>query len=86
MRLRPESEFQTEFKEKNGNAEGDVEVKVEARRDIMARFLDAIRGLGTVSCNAELGAATMVGIKMGIDAYRLNKPMIWDARTETVVS
>jgi predicted dehydrogenase len=85
LRFRPESDFLPEFKEKNGNREGDVEVKVEARRDIMARYLDAIRGLGAVSCNAELGAATMAGIKMGIDAYRLNKPMIWDPKTETVV-
>jgi predicted dehydrogenase len=86
LRLRPESDFLPEFKEKNGNRDGDVEIAVEARRDIMARFLDAIRGLGTVSCNAELGAATMVGIKMGVDAYRLNKTMMWDPKTEKVVA
>ncbi len=86
LRFRPEKEFLAEFKQKNGNRDGDVDVKLEAGRDIMARYFDAIRGLGTVSCNAELGAATMVGIKMGIDAYRLNKTMVWDPRTETVVS
>jgi hypothetical protein len=86
LRFRAEPEFLAEFKEKNENAEAQVDMKVEACRDIMARFLDAIRGLGTVSCNAELGAATMVGIRMGVDAYRLNKPMIWNPRTETVVS
>lgn len=86
LRLRAEPEFLAEFKEKNGDAGAEVEVRVESRRDIMARFFDAIRGLGTVSCNAELGAATMVGIRMGVDAYRLNKPMIWDPKTEKVVS
>jgi predicted dehydrogenase len=86
LRLRAEPDFLAEFKEKNENSEAQADLKVEPRRDIMARFLDAIRGLGTVSCNAELGAATMVGIRMGVDAYRLNKPMIWDPRTETVVS
>ena len=86
LRFRPATEFLAEFKEKNGNREGAVEMKVEARRDIMARYFDAIRGVGTVSCNVDLGVATMVGIKMGVDAYRLNKTMIWDPRTETVVS
>ncbi len=86
LRFLPEREFAVEFNEKNGGAEGNVDLKVQARRDIMARYFDAIRGLGTVSCNAELGAATMVGIKMGVDAYRLNKAMIWDPRTETVAS
>jgi predicted dehydrogenase len=85
LRFHPENEFQAEFKEKNGNRDGDVDVRVEPRHDIMARFLDAIRGLGTVSCNAELGAATMVGIKMGVDSYRLNKTLMWDAANERVV-
>lgn len=84
LRLRGEAEFKEEFQEKNGGAEGSADLKVEPRRDIMARYFDAIRGLDTVACNAELGAATMVGIKMGVDAYRFNKPMIWDPRTETV--
>jgi len=85
LRFRPEREFLAEFKEKNGGGGEEVEVKVEPRRDIMARFFDAIRGVGQVSCNAELGAATMVGIKMGVDAYWLNKTLTWDPRTEKVV-
>ena len=49
-------------------------------------FFNAVRGLSEVHCNAELGAATMVGIKMGVDSYRFNKVLLWDAEKEMAVS
>ena len=52
----------------------------------MGNFVDVIRGKGTLHCNVELGAATMVAIKMGVEAYRQRKTMTWDAGAEKVVS
>jgi hypothetical protein len=53
---------------------------------MVGNFLDVIRGEGTPHCNVELGAATMVAIKLGIEAFRQRKTMLWDAATEKVVS
>ena len=41
-----------------------------------------IRGGGTLYCNAELGAATMVGIGLGVRAFRQGKTMYWDPEQE----
>ena len=84
-RLRANGEFVPEFKAKNGDA---VEARLErqARRDLVGNFLDVIRGEGTLHCNAELGAATMVAIKMGVEAYRQRRTLTWDARKERVVA
>jgi len=40
---------------------------------------------GTLHCNAELGAATMVAIKLAVESYRQRKTMTWDAKNERVV-
>ena len=49
-------------------------------------FIDVIRGSGTLHCNAELGAATMVGIGLGVQAYRQKKTVLWDPEKEAEVS
>ncbi|MFC1489713.1 Gfo/Idh/MocA family oxidoreductase [Candidatus Latescibacterota bacterium] len=54
--------------------------------DMERNFINAIRQDEKLFCNAELGAATMVGIKMGVEAYRQNKTMMWDAQNERVVN
>jgi hypothetical protein len=51
----------------------------------MNSFIDAIRGKGKLSCNVDLGASVMVAIKMGVEAYRQNKVMLWDAKAEKMV-
>ena len=56
-----------------------------ARRDLEGNFIDVLRGNGTLHCNAELGAATMVTIKMAVESYRQNKTFLWDAQKEKVV-
>jgi hypothetical protein len=45
-------------------------------------FIDVIRGNGVLYCNAELGAATMVGIGLGVQAYRQSRTISWDAKQE----
>lgn len=52
------------------------------RRDHVCNWIDAIRGKAQPNCNIDLGCSTMVAIKMGVEAYRQNKVMLWDAKTE----
>ena len=77
--------WEEEFKAKNG---GEMEVILEQpqRRDHMGNFLDAIRNGDELACNVDLGCATMVGIKMAVDALRFDKVLRWDAQKEEVVT
>lgn len=79
--LRVNGEFAPEFKQKN---DGYTEVRLarQERRDMKGNFIDVIRGKGKLHCNAELGAATMVAIKLGVEAYRQRKSMVWDSEPE----
>jgi hypothetical protein len=68
--------------------EGRAKVVVEGqpRRDHVGNFMDAVREKdAALACNIDLGAATMVAIKMGVEAYRKNKVLFWDAKAEKVV-
>ncbi len=55
-------------------------------RDHSQNWLDAIRGKAKPNCNAELGCAVMVAIKMGVESYRQSKTFTWDAKTEKAMS
>lgn len=68
-----------------GPGGASLTIKGEARRDHVGNFLDAVRGKAPLACNIDLGASTMVAIKMGVEAYRKNKVMLWDAKAERVV-
>jgi hypothetical protein len=48
-------------------------------------LIDAIRKDTKLFCNVDLGVATMVAIKMGVEAYRQNKTMLWDDKKMKVV-
>jgi predicted dehydrogenase len=77
---RKNSKGEDEVDPRPGAAE--YEVKVEGRRDHMGNFFDAIRESAPLACNVELGCSTMVAIKMGVEAYRQDKVMLWDAQRE----
>jgi predicted dehydrogenase len=83
--LRFNGDFKQEFKVKNGGKE-ETRLPVKPRRDQVGNFVDVIRGKGTLHCNVELGAATMVAIKLGVEAFRQQKTMTWDAKAEKVLS
>ena len=76
--------YAEEFKAKNDGKE-ELRIPVVQRRDLEGNFIDVLRGNGTLHCNAELGAATMVTIKMAVESYRQNKTFLWDAQKEKVV-
>ena len=88
-RLIANGDFKREFRELNGGFnEGTIlsENKRGASSDMERNFINAIRKDEKLFCNVDLGASTMVAIKMGVEAYRQNKTMLWDAKNEKVVS
>jgi predicted dehydrogenase len=82
--LRFNGKFAPEFKKKNDGKE-EARIPLEPRRDLVGNFLDVIRGHKPLHCNAELGAATMVAIKLAVESYRQRKTMLWDAKSERVI-
>jgi len=83
VKMRFNGEFQEEFTAKNDD-KLDVSIPAEARRDLEGNWIDAMRGKCPVFCNADLGCATMVAIKMAVESYRQRKTMLWDAKQEKV--
>jgi len=77
-------DFGEEFKAANGG-QAEASLTSKSRRDMEGNFIDAVRGKDTVHCNAELGAATMVAIKMAVESYRQKKTLLWDAEKEHVI-
>jgi predicted dehydrogenase len=84
-RLRFNGDFKAEFQKKNGGKD-EAQLPTKPRRDMVGNFVDVIRDGGALNCNAELGAATMVAIKLAVESYRQRRTMTWDARTEKVGS
>lgn len=83
--LRWNGDFKEEFKAKNDGKE-EVRLPIRERRDLEGNFIDVLRGKDQLACNAALGCATMVAIKMAVESYRQSKTMLWDAKREKMVS
>src|SRR5688572_800182 len=83
--LRFNGDFKEEFHSKNDGLE-EAKIPVKARRDLEGNFNDVLRGKDKLACNADLGCATMVAIKMAVESYRQKKTMLWDAKREKVVT
>ncbi len=77
-------DYVEEFKQFN-NGQASVTVPSESRRDLKGNFIDVIRQGGILHCNVDLGAATMVAIKMGVESYRRNRTMLWDPIRERII-
>ncbi len=93
--VREQGVWRKQFRENNadrfetaptGDGQASFEIKVEDRRDHMGNFFDAIRGKAPLACNVDLGCSTMVAIKMGVEAYRQNKVMVWDGQKEVAAA
>jgi len=83
--LKVNGPYADEFKEKNDGKE-ECRIPVKQRRDLEGNFIDVLRGKDKLACNADLGCATMVAIKLAVESYRQRKTMIWDPASEKVVS
>ena len=68
--------------------EGQATARVDAlgRRSHRHNFFDAVRNGDALACNVDLGCSTMVAIKMGVDAWKQDKVLRWDAQDERVVA
>ena len=90
--IKEQGTWAQEFRERNKDVlttsedpgKAAFNLDVPKRRDHMGNFLDAIRLGDEQACNVDLGASTMVAIKMGVESLRQNKVMFWDADTETM--
>ncbi len=85
MTVSGNGDYLKEFRDRN-NGYTTVTVTKDERPDMRGNFFDCIRNGGVPYCNADLGAATMVGIKMGVESYRQSKTMLWDSAKETMFS
>jgi hypothetical protein len=65
--------------------QASFQIHPSPRRDHMGNFIDSVRGLDKPNCNADLGCSTMTAIKMGVESYRRNKTMLWDAQKEQMI-
>jgi len=83
--LRGQPVWMPEFKAVNADQE-QFTVPAEPRRDHVGNFIDAVRGQAELTCNEDLGCALMVAIKLGVDAYRNNRTMLWDAEKEQAIA
>jgi predicted dehydrogenase len=83
--LKFNGDFKEEFKAKNDGKE-EARLAVKPRRDLEGNFIDVLRGKDKLACNADLGCATMVAIKMAVESYRQKKTMLWDVKRERVVT
>ncbi len=80
----PDREYRKEFKAKTGEEKLLVECapNVKGTHPHMENFLDAMRSRQEPNLGAELGYKVMAAIRMGVDAYRQQTTVRWDARRE----
>src|SRR5262245_6391695 len=83
--LRFNGDFKDEFKTSNDGKE-EVRLPVQQRRDLEGNFIDVLRGKDRLACNAQLGCATMVAIKMAVESYRQRRTMLWNAKNQKAVA
>ncbi len=77
--------FKDEFRKNNDGFDHMIVPPEGGRRDMFGNFFDVIRKGGELNCNANLGATTMVAIKMAVESYRRSKTMLWDAAKEQMI-
>lgn len=81
--LKANGDMKAEFRAKN-DGKDEARLTRTPRRDMVGNFVDVVRGQGKLNCNVELGTATMVAIKMAVEAYRTRKTLTWDPKAERV--
>jgi predicted dehydrogenase len=80
----PDRDYVDDFVKKTGKEELKIEVKpfVRGEHPHMDNFLDAMRSREKPNLDAELGYQAMAAIGMGVTAYRKDKVMRMDPRTQ----
>lgn len=82
-------DFVPEFKAQNQDKE-EFTVNVPRLENpyiaLEDNLMDVMRNGGSLFCDEDLGTATMVAIKMGVESYRQSKTLIWDNKSEKIAS
>ena len=80
----PDNEYRKEFKAKTGEDKLLIECQPNLRgmHPHMDNFMDCVRSRKEPNLGAELGYKVMAAIRMGVDAYRQQTTIRWDARKE----
>lgn len=84
----PDNEYRKEFKAKTGEDKLLIECQPNLRgaHPHMDNFMDCVRSRKEPNLNAELGYKVMAAIRMGVDAYRHQTTIKWDARRERAMA
>lgn len=80
LKVTAEREFEEWFSERYGAAE--LVIPPAPRAEHMTNWLECIRSREKPHLDAETACRTMVGIRMGVDAYRQDKVVYWDHEKE----
>jgi len=83
-RVTAEDEFKGWFKKEFGAEE--IVLRVKPRMGHMDNFLHCVRTREKCHCDAETAYRAMAGIKLGVESYRQDKVMFFDAKKERTVS
>jgi predicted dehydrogenase len=86
MEVVPDREYQDEFVKTTGQARLAIEVQpfVRGTHPHMDNFLDSVRTRRAPSLPAELGYKAQAAISMGVDAYRQDAVLFFDAEAQKV--
>ena len=79
----PDKPFKKLYDERKGKGLFDIPANPH-RPDHMSNFLECVRTRKKTHCNEDVGYKTMVAIGLGVQAYRRNKVMLFDPKTERV--
>jgi hypothetical protein len=84
----PDGEYRAEFKAKTGVERLSIPCEPSIRKTYphMDNFLDAVRSRQQPNLHAELGYKVMVAIRMGVDAYRQETAVRWDAQKQRIAT
>lgn len=84
----PDHEYRKEFKAKTGEDKLLIECQPNLRgmHLHMDNFMDCVRSRKEPNLGAELGYKVMAAIRMGVDAYRQQTTIKWDARRERAMA
>ncbi|MFQ5738324.1 MAG: Gfo/Idh/MocA family protein [Acidobacteriota bacterium] len=85
MNVTGNGDFVKEFKQMNGGYT-KLTLPGDERPHLRGNFFECIRNGGIPYCNVDLGTATMVAIKMGVESYRQSKTLLWDAQREQLAT
>lgn len=88
IKVVPDREYAEDFKKKTGKDILEIPVTPHARgtHPHMDNFLDSVRSRQDPNLPADLGYRAMTAIRMGVDAYRQQTVLKFDAKREKVLA